>query len=136
MTSIRLQRVLNLGAWVAGAVLTQVCIISILSFLRPDPAYGVPGTLFFAGLFNIVGTLCGLLGYALAAAMLPSSATGAASFNAGVLWVLATMALIYATPLLPDMAQLPAAALLCLALAATSYFVANRARSNNRWRGP
>jgi hypothetical protein len=136
MTSIRLQRVRNLGAWFTGALLTQVCIISIVSFLRPDPAYGVTGTLFFAGLFNVIGTLCGLLGYALAAAMLPSSATGAASFAAGVLWVLAAMALIYATPLLPDKAQGPAAGLLCLALAATSYFVVNRARSNMRWKGP
>jgi hypothetical protein len=136
MTSIRLQRVRNLGAWVAGAILTQTCIITVMSFLHPDPAYGVSGTLFVAGLFNVIGTLCGLLGYALAAAALPSSATGAASFAAGALWVSAVIALIYTTPLLPAIAQLPAAAFLCIALAAASYFVVNRTRSNNRSRGP
>ena len=114
----------------------QVCVFALLSVLRPDPAYGVYGTLFFASFFNIIGTVCGLVGYALAAAFLSSSATAALSCAAGGMWALAAMAGVYSTVWFPASAQLLGAASLCAALGAVAYWFVNHARSNYRIERP
>lgn len=128
MTSTQLRRVVNLAAWLGAAIFVQAGIIALLAVTRPDPAYGVYGTLFFAGLFNVIGTVCGLVGYALAASALPSSASALASGLAGAIWVLTAMTLVWTTSLLPQSAQLAGAALLCLASGFASYLFANRSR--------
>src|SRR5262249_16918620 len=111
----------------------QMGIAMLLSLSRSGPAHGI---FFFADLFNVIGTVLGLLGYAVAAAVLPSSASATASFAAGALWVVAAVTLVYVIPELPPVTQLPAGALLCFVLAGASYFAANRVRSNSRLSGP
>jgi hypothetical protein len=126
MTSTTRQRVRNLVAWLAGALLFQISVIVLLSSLRPDPAYGVSGTLFFAGLFNVLGTLCGVIGYAIAASALPSHASGGRSFAAGAIWVVIVMSVVYLTVDLPGAWQLPASLILCLVCGSATYALANR----------
>jgi hypothetical protein len=118
--------VTNMAAWLAGTICVQAGILLLLSSLRPDPAYGVYGTLFFAGLFNILGTLCGLIGYAIAGAMLPSRAGAWRSFAAGAAWVVTIMGSVYVSVDLPGSWQPPTWLVLSLIIGATSYSIANR----------
>jgi hypothetical protein len=138
MTSVSARRATNLGAWLAGAVLAQGLALAALSFSRPDPAYGIAGTLFFAALFGLAGVFCALIGYALIAPFWPSTATAGTSFIIGGICSLLVLAVTIVSGLIlrSDSARLLGATITCVALGACSYAVANRARSNNRWRGP
>jgi drug/metabolite transporter superfamily protein YnfA len=135
MESTTRRRIRNLVAWLGGALTVQICIIILLSGLRPDPAYGFSGTLFFAGLFNVLGTLSGLVGYALAATALPSLATGRRSFAWGAIWVVIVMAAVYLTDVLPASWQLPMSVVVCLAVGSISFALANRPPSDLRRSG-
>jgi hypothetical protein len=133
MTTDRSRRVRNLASWVGGALLAQVLVLLGLSLTRPDPAYGIFGTLFFAGLFGLGSIFCGLIGYALFASFWRSSATCVISCAAGASSALLMMLAIFATGwVAPDSARLELAASLCAIFGAASYALANHARSNQR----
>jgi hypothetical protein len=126
----------NLAAWLGGAVLAQGFILVVLSMTKPDPAYGIYGTLFFAGLFGLGAIFCGLIGYAVIATFLPSSAGAGRSTLAGAISAVLMIFATYMTGwLIPDSLRLAIAAAICVALGAASYAFANRERSDNRWSG-
>jgi hypothetical protein len=136
VTSDRPRRVANLGAWVGGAVATLLALLAILSLFDSDPAWGgVFGVFFFGGIFGLASIFCGLVGYALCAGFRPSSATPGATALAGVIAaILMLLATYFLMPLGPGVVRPIAAGVISAAVGATSYAVANRVRSNNRWR--
>jgi hypothetical protein len=135
VTSDRPRRVTNLGAWVGGAAASLLVLVGILYLSDSDPDPAWPGAFFFAGIFGFGSIFCGLVGYVLCAGFMPSSATVGASAIAGVT---AAILMLFATYLLMplDGVGAIAAGVISAALGAMSCAVANRVRSNNRWRGP
>jgi hypothetical protein len=127
MSTNRIRRVINLAAWIGGALLTQALALAVLSLSKPDPAYGVAATFFLAGLFGIGSILCGLIGYAFLAAFRSSSASAAVSLIAGEsAAILMFGATFLVGQVVPEPLQSLAATITCAGLGATSYALVNR----------